>query len=50
MSGESKRLHTEMSLMNYQHARCMSSGSKMLMEQVLRIINMIGASQVKVNV
>ena len=32
MSGESKMLNTEMSLMNYQHARCMSGGSKMLTE------------------
>ena len=32
MSGESKILNTEMGLMNYQHARCMSSGSKILTE------------------
>ena len=30
MSGESKILKTEMGLMNYQHARCMSGGSKIL--------------------
>ena len=32
MSGESKILNTEMGLMNYQHARCTSGGSKILME------------------
>ena len=32
MSGESKILNTETGLMNYQHARSMSCGGKMLME------------------
>ena len=32
MSGESKILNTEMGLMNFQHAICMSSGNEMLME------------------
>ena len=32
MSGESKILNTGTGLMNDQHARCMSSGSKMLTE------------------
>ena len=32
MSGESKKLNTEQGLMNYQHAKCMSGGRKMLKE------------------
>ena len=32
MSGESKILNTETSLMNYQHAWCISGGRKMLTE------------------
>ena len=32
MSGEIRILNTEMGLMNYEHARCMSSGIKMLTE------------------
>ena len=32
MSGESKILNTETGFMNYQHARCMSGGRKMLTE------------------
>ena len=32
MPFESKILNTDTGLMNYQHARCMSSGSEMLKE------------------
>ena len=48
MSGESKILNTETSLMNYQHAWCISGGRKMLRRLVLQIIDIIGACQVKV--
>ena len=32
MSGESKILNTDTGLINYQHASCISGGSKMLTE------------------
>ena len=48
MSGESKILNTETGLMNYQYARWMSGGRKMLMETGFKIIDMIGACQVKI--
>ena len=47
MSGETKILNTETGLMNYQHTRCISGGSRMLTET---IIDFIGACQVKINV
>ena len=50
MSGESKVLDTETGLMNYQHACSCWMEVKCQRRQVLQIIDMIGACQVKVNV
>ena len=50
ISGEIKVLNRETGLMNYQHARCTSVEEKCKGRQVLQVIDMTGACQVKVNV